>query len=383
MGAVLCVLATTRFCLVWADAQSLPARAPPYSDFYLAKKQSVLYHTKEESPFGCSRAVSRWVFDAWTSVVNTALRHDAGELILGDTCPFSATHRLNAPSLYSVQETWKKYRFRDHVFVCLKCFKTFKNEYYLDRHLDRRHTFEAFLLPDDYRGGAPTVGINVSLKGRSIPATFPLSPMDVARRGPCLEEYCAIFDVCERPHNVRYPVLVNNHSITYVSAKPTEEHRTKSLTRSIHCSETRMRQVAGDCRHLIHDCFPLSASSTFIQRLNVYMRHNLCAALESCEVYLRRRSHAGTPEQYTEVAFLETFSRAQQTWSLGRILGIVLFTMGSFLFTVLTVCCWIEQLDRRQLSCASISDIAASDDFSAFSAAIPIRRKKAARVLAE
>lgn len=308
-----------------------------------------LFHRKEDSPVFCSRAVSRWVLRSWTTVLEGALEHEISSPELGRHCPFSSspfTQQKN--SMYAEQEAWKSLRHRDNTFGCLKCLKVFKSEYYIDRHLDRRHSFATFQLPDDYRGGLPERGIKVATKPGNR-TSVPLIASDYQRWGSCLEDYCAIFDVCDRPPDGRFAVIMNNLSVTYPQYEVSEKNAgyERLTSKDDDCSETRLREAHRECHRLIDDCFPLLSLSAVVQRTNVYMKRNLCGALETCHRYLTRRLFTSTNKHYTEAAFLGALERPLSAVTAWRLFFVVLLSVFSIVAVTALFCCFVEHMEGK------------------------------------
>ncbi|CEM13784.1 unnamed protein product [Vitrella brassicaformis CCMP3155] len=124
------------------------------------------YHTKEESPVGCSRAVSRWVRAALHEYIVPQAKKVVG-FKWPPKCGMDPDH-----DYYHYQES-QKVKLKSGHYQCSLCKKLFRTEYYIDVHMDTRH------------------------------------PDSINNATHCLADLCEVFDVCNGPpHRRRKPTSV-------------------------------------------------------------------------------------------------------------------------------------------------------------------------------
>lgn len=142
----------------------------------------------------CSRAVSRAVRkELEKEVLKPAARE--GIESWPERCPFDT-----ALDLYGVQEGKKQRNRPGHgsgTWTCNICGKSFKNEYYLDLHMENRHMNET------------------------------------PRHGVCLADYCEVFEVCTSEQKWRTPKV------------------------PAVCDPAALKRARGLCEESLRACFPL------------------------------------------------------------------------------------------------------------------------------
>mmetsp|Transcript_20107 Transcript_20107/g.26561 ORF Transcript_20107/g.26561 Transcript_20107/m.26561 type:complete len:275 (-) Transcript_20107:453-1277(-) len=92
----------------------------------------VLLSFKTRYTIGCDRSLSRKARRILDELVFSEIEIDPTELPV--ECPFNPSH-----DLYLEQESFKSI-VRTTQWRCDKCGKTFKSEFYLDRHFDNKHS---------------------------------------------------------------------------------------------------------------------------------------------------------------------------------------------------------------------------------------------------
>lgn len=130
--------------------------------------------------------------------------------------------------MYGQQEKNKtKKRGSGTLWTCGYCQKKFKNEHYLDLHLERKHSKE-------------------------LPV-----------RGVCLADYCEVFDVCNGDSRIR--------------------RRQKQFQ----CDNATLHEARKKCETAIAKCFPLSEEKT--RKLNAQLSKTYCRVLD-CAIRAEQRN---------------------------------------------------------------------------------------------
>lgn len=177
---------------------------------------------RSELAHPCNRVISRFVRKQLEKeVLKVATK--AGVDRWPADCPWDP-----AVDLWSNHERQKTRRHSGSPsgsWTCGYCGKMFKNEHYLDLHLERHHLDKA--------------------------------PKD----GVCLAEYCDIFDVCERPK-------VNR------KAPP--------------CIDADMAKARRLCDDAVAKCFPLTDATPAVKRLYAELTRHWCHSMD-CGIQEERR----------------------------------------------------------------------------------------------
>lgn len=345
---------------------------PPRAPHHMIDRPSHRQHLKEDSPVFCSRAVSRWVREAWDIVVNDAYKEDKSfhfNDALGPSCPL----REAPGDMYLNHEHAKETQGLHGSYRCGICHKTFKTEYHLDRHFDRRHSFSDLILPDSYRGG-PVTAIRELSSNASVDVD-PSSPR-LRRWGVCLEEYCQIFDVCDRPTARKYPLVQNNRSLTHPSHFNVTIPFASSKPVDGACAFHLLPQIRHQCDALVDSCFSVDSTASPIRRANIYIKRNLCGALENCERYLIRRQYAGSPRKFTELAYLGKLTRPISSMPGWQIALLVVGSVALVFSLVAMICCCLDTDDLRQTDSKRASEMRPSAYKSAMENMSPVARRR-------
>lgn len=180
----------------------------------------------------CSRAVSRWVRRALDREVLRASKQ-AGITSLPPSCPWSSSR-----DLFGRHELAKRKQGHSSLghskagsgtWTCDLCGKVFKNEHYLDLHLERRHMNE--------------------------------TPKD----GICLADYCEVFEVC-------------NGDMRHHAGK------------EIPCDDTMLAVQRVRCETALKACFPLDQDQVS-RRLHAQWSRQFCHSMNCTFREERKREH--------------------------------------------------------------------------------------------
>lgn len=260
----------------------------------LSTDERWIHHLKEESPIRCSRAVSRWVNEAWRDALIASGVEGYTNVA---QCPFQH-------SIYGPNDTANTH--------CSLCNKSFVNPYYLDRHMDRKHLLNVQLSEEYY--------------GEDLPDGVVLYNTTAI----CIEQYCPIFDVCDRPPDSGDPVIYNDLSITFASPPSTRFSNLSNARPKYHwprvsegeCNVTKLSDAYDLCLKLVENCLPIEEFG----KGNIGMVENLCKALSNCTTYLMRRKYAGSSIHYTAVAYGGMRHRPLSAWHSHELL-LLIFTI--------------------------------------------------------
>lgn len=323
------------------------APMPPRLPHQAIERFNGRQHLKEDSPVHCSRAVSRWVRQAWNMVLADSYKTADPTMTafsfgatLGPACPFESSG-----DLYKKQELLKESHGLHGAHKCGICHKTFKTEYHLDCHFDRRHSFNGFRLPDSYRGGDVTDVVDVVTN-----STLHISPDSprLARWAPCLEDFCQIFDVCDRPPSRRHPLVHNDLSITHPSqfniTVNSSDHPVDGA-----CNSQLLPSLSNQCHALIDSCFPVDTMTTTVRRANIYIKRHLCGALVNCGRYLTRRQYSGSSLKYTQAAYFGEMRRPINAMPGYQIALIAVGSVGLVFAVVASACCCLSAEDSSHM----------------------------------
>uniref|UniRef100_A0A0G4GC81 C2H2-type domain-containing protein n=1 Tax=Chromera velia CCMP2878 TaxID=1169474 RepID=A0A0G4GC81_9ALVE len=194
------------------------------------------FHLRKDAhdDFKCSRAVSRWVRSSIKEHIfpKVAEISQDGGFDWPRSCPWDP-----ARDAFSFQEDAKTHVRPGH-WECGLCKKVFKNEFYLDLHMDRKHLDGVFATPEPV----------------------------------CLEDYCEIFDVCSGPHR-----LPQGSSIPQAVAQLKQEEPA--------CNDERLENARRLCEETANLCFPLKSKGRL---LNVQLKRELCDKITCADREARR-----------------------------------------------------------------------------------------------
>eukprot|EP00439_Symbiodinium_sp_Y106_P004307 s449_g1.t1 len=198
----------------------------------LAASKEVVPRT--ELSDSCSRVISRAVRKQLDKeVLKPAER--AGLVGWPASCPWDP-----ARDLFGAQEKHKnRKRSATGMWTCGYCQKVFKNEHYLDLHLERKH-------PD------------------KLPAN-----------GVCLADYCEIFDVCQGEGSIR-------------------KSRVNGSSGTLQCNNETMQRERRRCEESLTKCLPLTQSEAS-RKMHAKLSRHFCQMMD-CRI--REEQHR---EYHTEM----------------------------------------------------------------------------------
>lgn len=181
----------------------------------------------------CSRSVSRAV----RRLVQQEVRipaSKAGVKHFPEGCPFEYSQDLwEQHELHKVSQGTHGKKDSSKGWKCGYCGKEFKNEYYLDLHMETRHMNET-------------------------PSHNPV----------CLADYCGMFEVCEGDKKRS-------------NSKSWKKGRSRPQNKVVECNEETIIRARRFCENALHKCFPIDDDAT--KGIHAQLSRSHCQVLD-CRV---------------------------------------------------------------------------------------------------
>eukprot|EP00382_Lankesteria_abbotti_P002507 CAMPEP_0113846360 /NCGR_PEP_ID=MMETSP0372-20130328/1266_1 /TAXON_ID=340204 /ORGANISM="Lankesteria abbotti" /LENGTH=279 /DNA_ID=CAMNT_0000815499 /DNA_START=339 /DNA_END=1178 /DNA_ORIENTATION=+ /assembly_acc=CAM_ASM_000359 len=213
--------------------------------------------------------------------------------------------------MYALDEQAKLVRKGPLAWTCRHCGATFGAEFDIDKHMDKH-------LIDNAQSN--------STENRA-----------------CLEDYCVIFDVCDRPVNRRMPLLIESLSVVQDHSLKMSIDNKKSVSDvglkppelKFSCDEEKLAVAFELCRSTLSLCFPLEGLHVGdgVRLVHMELLNGVCYALQSCSSYMSRRKYRGSPKFFKEESFLSAVEDSVNRSGAGAKAGWVLFGVFGALLT--------------------------------------------------